>query len=134
MIFEKRFSLVVKLWISNSITIEVLSFSSKRVSNDPNELIGTKQANCIGYSALFNSIANYLILKNKLDKQIESKHLIGQLGFLGLDLHQFFDDPFFRDHDFNVLRELRGGKTVFIDPSVSDYLGIDRVSSRWFLI
>jgi len=116
--------------IANAITIEELSFSGNRVSNDPNELIRTKQANCIGYAALFNSVANYLIQKNGLGDEIEAKHLIGKLDLFGVSLHQFFDRPFFKDHDFNSVQHLITKKIYYIDSSLSDYLGIDEVVSN----
>jgi hypothetical protein len=89
------------LEIADKITKEELEFTTNRASNNPNELINTNQANCVGYSAMFNSIANYLIRKNKLQNEIESEHKIGQLELFGINLHQFFESPFFRDHDFN---------------------------------
>lgn len=116
--------------IAKSVTIEELSFSGNQVSNDPNVIIQTKKANCIGYAALFNSIADYLIVKNNLSDQIEVKHLIGQLDFFGLDLHQFFDSPFFKDHDFNSIQHLVTKEVYYVDPSISDYLGIDKVVSK----
>lgn len=65
--------------IANRITTEELTFTISKASNDPNELINSKRANCVGYAALFNSIANYLIRTRKLEKEIEAKHKIGQL-------------------------------------------------------
>ena len=114
--------------IANSITIETLNFTGGPTSNNPNELMQTRQANCIGYSALFNSIANQLITQYQLTDRIQAKHHIGQLDFLGINLHQLFSHPFFKDHDFNTLQDLQTGKVYAIDPSLSDYLGIKRVA------
>lgn len=116
--------------ISNSITIEELSFTSRKTSNNPNELIDTKLANCIGYSAMFNSIANYLIDKNNLNGQVEVNHKIGQLDLLGINLNQIFNSPFFKNHDYNEIIDLNTGEHFFVDPSVSDYLGINKISSK----
>lgn len=118
------------LEIADKITNESLSFTTRKTSNDPNELIITKKANCIGYSAMFNSITNYLIRKNKLEYKIEAKHKIGQLDFLGVNLHQFFDNSFFKDHDFNEITNKETGKVISLDPSVSDYLNIKSVNRR----
>jgi len=98
---DKKIDVEKIISIANSITNEELRFTGSRASRNPNELINTNRANCTGYSAMFNSIANYLIHKNELEKKIEARHLIGRLEFLGIDLHQFFESPFFRDHDFN---------------------------------
>ena len=118
------------LEITDKITKEELKFTMHHVSNDPNELINTNEANCIGYSAMFNSVANYLIRKNKLQNEIEAKHKIGKLELFGVDLHSFFQKPFFKDHDFNEITNKKTGKKIFIDPTVSDYLGIKRITKK----
>ena len=61
---DRKMNLEEIISIANSVTIEELKFTSNKTSSDPNELINTKYANCVGYSAMFNSIANYLIKKN----------------------------------------------------------------------
>ncbi len=116
--------------VATRITTEELKFNRNKVSNNPNELINTKQANCIGYSATFNTIANYIIKQYKLENRLKAEHKIGQLDFLGINLHQFFDNPFFKDHDFNTIKNLETMKEVSIDPSLSDYLGIDYIYIR----
>jgi len=116
--------------IANDITTQQLQFTTGKASNNPNKLINTKQANCVGYAAMFNSIANYLIKENGLQNEIKAYHKIGKLDFLGIDLHQFFDSPFFRDHDFNELSNNITKESIIIDPSVSDYLYINRVTKK----
>ncbi|HHB52226.1 MAG TPA: hypothetical protein ENK75_04175 [Saprospiraceae bacterium] len=116
--------------IADEITKSELEFTTNRASNNPNELIDANQANCIGYSAMFNSIANYLIRKNGLQNEIEAEHKIGELDLFGINLHQFFDSPFFRDHDFNEITNQKTGEKIFIDPSVSDYLRINRITKN----
>ena len=113
--------------LSRSITTKELSFSSCQVSNNPNELIHTKKANCVGYAAMFNSIASHLIKVNKLEQKYASKHRIGRLALFGFNLNQLFDSPFFRDHDFNEIIKLPNSSIILIDPSLSDYLRIDYV-------
>lgn len=116
--------------IADLITKKKLEFTMNRVSNNPNELINTNQANCIGYSAMYNSIANYLIEKESLEDEIEAKHKIGRLELLGINIHQFFDNPFFRNHDFNEITNKKTGEKISIDPTVSDYLWIRRISRK----
>jgi len=116
--------------IASEITREELSFTTNRISNNPNVLINLKQANCVGYSAMFNSIANYLISKNELQDEIEAEHKIAQLSILGINLHQFFDSPFFADHDFNEVKNIKTNELISIDPSVNDYLRINRINKR----
>ena len=76
---------------------------------------------------MFNSIANQIIISKGLTREIESKHKIGKLELLGLNMHQFLKSPFFRDHDFNQLRNLKTGEEISIDPSLSDILWIEKV-------
>lgn len=116
--------------IANEITHEELKFTINRASRDPNVLINSNKANCIGYSTMFNSIANYLIRKYQLEQKIEANHKIGRITLLGIDIHQFFQSSFYHDHDFNKIIDLQTGKTILIDPSVDDYLHITEVASK----
>ncbi len=127
---NREIDLSAILEIADKITKEELKFTTKRASNNPNELINTHQANCVGYSAMFNSIANYLISKNKLENKIVAEHKIGQLKLFGINLHKFFESSFFRDHDFNEIIDKKTGNKIFIDPSLSDYLRITRVAKK----
>ena len=127
---NKKIDLKEILEIADNITKEELEFTTNRAPNNPNELIHTNQANCIGYSAMFNSISNYLIRKNDLQNEIASEHKIGQLELFGINLHQFFDSSFYRDHDFNEITNKQSAEKFFIDPSVSDYLRIKRVAKK----
>jgi hypothetical protein len=116
--------------ISSLITRKNLRFTFDNADEDPNKLIYTRKGNCVGYSAMFNSVANYLIKQNDLEDKYESSHLVGRLKFMGIDVHRLFDDPFFRDHDFNAIVNLDTGEIINIDPTVNDYLRISRISRR----
>ena len=116
--------------ISRSITTQELSFTTTQISRNPNDLFISKKANCVGYAAMFNSIANYLIQSNHLELKYAANHRIGRLELLGFNLHAFFNSPFFRDHDYNEIIDLQKRNTLAVDPSVTDYLGIDYVSKR----
>jgi len=116
--------------VSRTITNDALRFTFRKASSNPNELLHLKNANCLGYSHMFNSIVNHVIKKYKLQDKIKAKHKIGQLEFLGLDLHSIFKSPFFKDHDYNVIEDLNTGEIIVIDPSVSDFLGIHRVAEK----
>lgn len=116
--------------IALDITNEELSFSTQHASQNPNESIKIHRANCIGYSAMFNSITNYLITKNKLEDEILAAHKIGKLELLGVDIHKYFSSPFLKDHDFNEIINNKTGEKIVLDPSLSDYLGIDRITCR----
>lgn len=116
--------------ISSLITRKNLRFTFEKADKDPNQLIYTRKGNCVGYSAMFNSIADYLIKENDLEDEYESSHLVGRLRFMGIDVHRLFEDPFFKDHDFNEIVNLDTGERINIDPTVNDYSRISRISRR----
>lgn len=113
--------------IASEITTKTLSFTTQHTSNNPNELYSTKKANCIGYSAMFNAVANYLIKKHNLEKEIKAEHKIAKLKILRIDIHQFINNSFFKDHDYNELIDLKTKEQLNIDPSLNDYFWIDCV-------
>lgn len=114
--------------IAKNQTNRRLKFSKKTSSNNPNNLIKNGKANCVGYASLFCSIGNHLIKTKNLDNKFRFNHLIGELDFLGINLHQFTTNSFFKDHDFNEIENLKTGEKTYIDLSISDYLKIDAVS------
>ena len=111
--------------IATEITTEELHFTTDQASNDPNVLVKTNKANCVGYSALFNSVANELIREQGLAGRVTAEHKIGKLDLFGMDLHQFFAGSFFKDHDFNLV--VSSEREVAVDPSVCDYFWIEEV-------
>lgn len=113
--------------VSDEITTHALQFTSSQVSRDPNILFDTHRANCIGYSAMYNSIANYIIRSENLESEIVARHKIGHLHLLDFNLNQIIKSPFFHDHDYNVLESLVSGRVLTTDSAVSDYLWIDGV-------
>ena len=119
---------IIKL--SNEITSKKLNFTFTKVSSNPNLISEMKKANCIGYSSLFNSIGNYIIRKQKLTDKYEFIHLIGELDFFGFNIHNLFDSLFFKDHDFNEIKNKLTGEKKFVDPSLRDYLRIEYVRSK----
>ena len=76
---------------------------------------------------MFNAIAIYMIQEEDLDKEYEIQHKIGKLEFIGIDLHQYSDSPFLKDHDYNIILNKVTKEEVAIDASVSDYLWVKKV-------
>ncbi len=116
--------------ISAKMTNETLSFSTGKVSNNPNVLINERNANCVGYASFFTSVANELVEEEGLADICKIRHWKGKLELYGLDVHQYFQHSFFKDHDFVEVQNLETGEKLHIDPSVSDYLKIDRIRSK----
>ncbi|NDV66699.1 hypothetical protein [Bacteroides sp. 224] len=109
---------------SLSLTSKKLSFSFAKASNDPNQLIETGVANCIGYSTMFCSVCNYLIAQNDLLEHWEASAHIGQLNVFGVNIHSYLNSPFFKDHDYVVIENKQTKEKFAVDPSVNDYLRI----------
>lgn len=115
---------------SLSITSHQLSFSTSKNDNDPNKLIYSKKAHCVGYAAFYSTTCNYLLKKYKLSKTWVAKPRVGQLFFLGCNIHKYFNSPFFKDHDFVTIENKSSGVIYAVDPTVNDYLLITYVTFK----
>jgi hypothetical protein len=105
-----------------------LCFTSSRPHEvNPNLLPAGSYTHCIGYSAYFNTVCNYLLKKYGYANWT-SEHCIAQIHFAGLNIHQFFSSAFFADHDYNIILNSRTGETFSVDPSLHDYTGIEFVN------
>jgi hypothetical protein len=110
------------------ITSQQLNFMGNKNDNDPNKLLYSKTAHCVGYTSFFVTTCNYLLKKHNLSNTWTAKPQIGQLYFLGVNIHQYFSTPFFKDHDFATIENKTTGEVLAIDPTVNDYLFIDFVT------
>lgn len=115
--------------ISLSKTSKLLSFTNSKSYTNPNKLIEFKKANCVGYSTLFSSICNQLLYKNRLFDW-KAKTYKGQLDFLGINIHNFFSSSFFKNHDFVIIKNEVTNEIITVDPSLYDYIHINRVSMK----
>jgi hypothetical protein len=57
-----------------------------------------------------------------------AKPQIGQLYFLGTNIHKYFNSAFFKDHDFVTIENKKTGEILAVDPTVNDYLHIDFIT------
>lgn len=108
-------------------TKNILSFTFDKCSSDPATIIKTGKANCIGYSALFNSLMNYTLSERKLNNNYECYHYVGKIYYADQNINSLFNDPFFKDHDFNIIKNIKQNNSIAVDPSIYEYLGIKRV-------
>lgn len=112
------------------LTKSHLSFSFGKCASDPNLLLKSGEANCIGYAAMFNSLFNYGIKKKGLAGNYKCRHYVGKIYIAGQNVHTLFNDPFFKDHDFNVIECRNESTRIAVDPSLYDYLGVKRVALK----
>lgn len=117
---------IIKLGLS--ITSKQLHFTVNKNEIDPNKLLYTKRAHCVGYASFFATTCNYLFKKFKFSDNWIVKQQIGQLYFLGINIHNYFNSSFFKDHDFVTIENKTTGEIYAVDPTVNDYLCIDFIT------
>jgi len=114
--------------LSLRITSEQLNFTVSKNDVDPNKLIYSKTAHCVGYASFCSTTCNYLFDKFKMDDTWMAKPQVGHLYFLGINIHPYFHSFFFKDHDFVIVENKRTHEKIVIDPTINDYLFIDFVT------
>lgn len=119
---------VIKMALS--ATSRQLNFTTTHNDNDPNKLIYSRTAHCVGYAAYFATTCNYLLMNNGLAGQWNVKHQIGQLFLLGININKCINTPFFKDHDFVTIENKKTGEIFAVDPTVNDYFFINFVTYR----
>lgn len=113
-----------------SMTSNHLNFTTEKNEVDPNKLINSRKAHCVGYATFFSTISNYLFRKYNLQNTWKAKPQIGQLYFLGTNIHKIFNSTFFKDHDFVTIENIKTGEIIAVDPTLNDYLHIDFVTYK----
>ncbi|MFN8286702.1 MAG: hypothetical protein U0V74_08120 [Chitinophagales bacterium] len=104
-----------------------LTFSGHQQSANPNQLYYTRNAHCVGYASFYAASCNYLFKKYNLTQWQATPH-IGQLYLLGVNIHPYFNTPFFKDHDFVLLTNSATNQTLAVDPSLYDYTFIKQIT------
>ncbi len=112
------------------ITSQELNFTADKNYNDPNKLIISKTAHCVGYASFFSSTCNYIIKKNKLDTVWTAKPYKGEIYFLGVNVHKYLNSPFFKNHDFVIIENKLSGEILAVDPTINDYFYINFVTIK----
>ncbi len=114
--------------LSLKITSKQLHFTSQKNQNDPNKLIESKSAHCVGYAAFFATTCNYLFKKYNLSNEFYAQAQIGNLYLFGINLHKFTNSTFFKDHDFVLITNQHSNETIAVDPTIHDYFGINSIT------
>lgn len=112
------------------ITSDALRFTGGKNDVDPNKLIVTKNAHCVGYAAFFATVCNQFFQLNDLSNEWAATPQKGELFLMGVSVHPYFHSPFFRDHDFVIIKNLKSGEELAVDPSLHDYTGIRYITLR----
>lgn len=77
---------IIKLGLS--ITSVQLNFTANKNDTDPNKLITSKTAHCVGYASFFATTCNHLLDKYNLADTWTAKPQVGQLYFLGTNMNR----------------------------------------------
>ena len=115
---------------SLDITASELNFTTGKNDVDPNKLIHSKTAHCVGYAAFCAATCNDILNKYNLDRTWLATPHIGKLYFLGMNVHNWFDSSFLKDHDFVIIRNSGTGEIKAVDPTLYDYLYIEEVAVK----
>ncbi|WP_028979967.1 hypothetical protein [Sporocytophaga myxococcoides] len=127
---KKKIDIKSIIELGLSTTAKHLHYSVNPTTNDPNKLIYTKAAHCVGYSTFFAATCNYLLKKYNLDKNWKARPQIAQLYIFKTNIHQFFSTPFFKDHDIVIIENQKTGELFAVDPTLNDYFYIDFISFK----
>ena len=118
------------LKLAARLTSKTLRFSSIQKSQDPNGMLMDGRASCIGYSAFYSAVLEFLLSEQGEAEMYEVNHVKGRLELFGVDIHQFLRSPFFKDHDYNEIMNKETGERILVDASVEDYFYIHRVRGK----
>jgi len=79
-------------------------------------------------ASFFITTCKYVLKKYNLEDKWIVQQQIGQLYFLGTNVHTYFNSSFFKDHDFVTIENKKTGEIIAVDPTVNDYLFIDNIT------
>lgn len=111
-------------------TSSLLSFTFNKCDNDPNKLLESKKANCIGYSAFLSASINNKFYLESLNNEWKAEHKVGEIYFLGYNIHPLFKSKFFKDHDFVVIENRKTNEIIAVDPALYDYFKISKIKLK----
>ena len=111
-------------------TSSILSFTFDKCENNPEKLIKTQKANCIGYSALLASSIINSIETNNFNTEWKVKHQVGEIYFLNININQYLKSDFFKDHDFVTIENIKTKEIIAVDPTLYDYFRINNIKLK----
>jgi hypothetical protein len=115
---------------SQEMTSSKLNFTTGKNDLDPNKLIISETAHCIGYANFFTTSCNYLLAKYDLSGEWKASTQIGQLYILENNIHDYLNSSFLKDHDFVTIENKISGEVIAVDPSLNDYFHIDYINFK----
>lgn len=111
-------------------TSSLLDFTFNKCDTEPNKLLESKKANCIGYSAFFAALINNKFQLDDLNGEWIAKHKVGEIYFLGYNIHSLLNSKFFANHDFVVIENKKTNEIIAVDPTLYDYFRIEKIKLK----
>lgn len=111
-------------------TSKKLNFTTSKADNNPNVLLKSSKAHCVGYAQFFALSCTILLKKSKLNHEWTAKPYVAQLYIFKKNIHNYFSSPFLKNHDIVVIENLKTKEKIAIDPTLYDYFLIDEVPLR----
>jgi hypothetical protein len=116
--------------LANEITADQLTYTTKNAEENPSKLFPLGATHCVGYSAFYATICNYLLVRYGYEHEWHCYTHYGHIHLMGYNLHNAFGSPFFANHDYNSIRNSKGTDIYFTDPTLYDYSGIVMISAN----
>lgn len=125
---DYEYSVEELVQLSLEITADQLTFTEERGERDPNNLITVKKAHCEGYAAFCTATCNYLLKKFGFEKRWKARSHKAKLFFMGENINKYSKNAFFKHHDYVLIENKDMDESYPVDPTVYDYLAIDRIT------
>lgn len=110
------------------LTSTYLDFSATSENFNPNKINSRTNTHCVGFATVFNSLFNNAVKKYANLKNYKSYHCRGSVIFLGINLNNLKrGNLFWKDHDFNEIRDLMGVKCYWLDAALYDKFRLHQV-------
>ncbi len=104
-----------------------LRFSTQQGGRDADSLVVSGRAHCVGYARVYCAATATIIAELNQQGRYRCEHRVAKLHLLGWNVHAYIDHPFFRDHDYASILDRDTQRSLAVDPSLHDYLRVDRV-------
>ncbi|MBK8807631.1 MAG: hypothetical protein IPO21_13740 [Bacteroidales bacterium] len=125
---EHTIELIIKK--SLLVTSKQLNFTTSKAENNPNLLLKSEKANCVGYAQFYALVCNILLKKSNLDNDWIAKAYVAQLYVFEKNVHYYLSSPFWKNHDFVIIKNLKTNERIAVDPTLHDYFLIDKVALK----
>ncbi len=105
-----------------------LRFTTGKAESRPDRALVSGKANCIGYAALFKARCDACLKDSGMDKEWTVHQEVAEIHWGSFNIHLLFKSSFWKDHDIDLIENKRTGERIFVDPTLYDTIGVDRIT------